>query len=78
MVSSTSGAPVAIWLHLAQAVAFVAFVGGTAAAIWNLWIVWRDKSPWTAKLFAILVLIAFVVMLKLAFGYHLIGVSGEY
>ncbi len=78
MVSSTAGAPVAIWLHLAQAVSFVAFVGGALAAIWNLWIVWRDKSPWTARLFAILVLIAFVVMLKLAFGYHLIGVSGEY
>lgn len=78
MVSATAGAPVAFWLHMAQAVSFLAFVGGTLAAIWNLWIVWRNKSPWTARLFAILVLVAFVVMLKLAFGYHLIGLSGEY
>jgi hypothetical protein len=78
MVSSTAGAPVAFWLHLAQAVSFLAFVGGALAALWNLWIVWRNKTPWTAKLFAILVLIAFVVMLKMAVGYHLIGWSGEY
>jgi hypothetical protein len=78
MVSETAGAPVAFWLHLAQAVSFLAFVGGAIAAAWNLWIVWRDKSPWTARLFAIVVLIAFLVMLKIAFSYHLIGLSGEY
>ncbi|HEY1562631.1 MAG TPA: serine hydrolase domain-containing protein [Caulobacteraceae bacterium] len=78
MVSSTAGAPVAFWLHLAQAISFLAFVGGALAALWNLWIVWRNKSPGTARLFAILLLLAFVVMLKIAFSYHLIGLSGEY
>lgn len=78
MVSSTSGAPVAFWLHLAQAAAFLGFVGGALVAAWNLWLVWREKSPWSARVFSLVLLVAFAIMLKLGISYHLIGASGEY
>jgi CubicO group peptidase (beta-lactamase class C family) len=77
-VSSTEGAPVDALLHAAQALSFVAFVGGLAAAIWNLGQTLRTPNPWFARLVAALFLLAFAMMVWIAAAYHLIGVSGEY
>jgi CubicO group peptidase (beta-lactamase class C family) len=77
-VSSTNGAPVEAWLHAAQLLALLAFVGGVIAAIWNLVLVFRTPGVWRAKLFAALLTIAFAYMLYIALAYHLIGFSGEY
>jgi CubicO group peptidase (beta-lactamase class C family) len=77
-VSSTEGAPVEALLHAAQALSFVAFVGGLAAAIWNLGQTLRTPSSWFARLVAVLLLLAFAMMVWIASAYHLIGLSGEY
>jgi CubicO group peptidase (beta-lactamase class C family) len=77
-VSSTQGAPVEPLLHIAQAVSFFAFVGGLAAAIWNLGQTLRTPSSWFARLVAVLLLPTFAMMVWIAAVYHLIGVSGEY
>jgi hypothetical protein len=77
-VSSTNGAPVDLLLHLAQALAFVGFVGGVIAAVWNLILAIRTPGAWLAKLFAVLATLAFAMMLWIALTYHLIGVSGQY
>jgi hypothetical protein len=78
LVSETTGSAVAGMLHAAQLVAFLAFAGGTAAALVNLWQVFRRKAPWSARIFAVLLLAAFAFMLWIATHYHLIGVSGQY
>ncbi len=78
LVSETTGAAVGGMLHLAQTISFVGFAGGTAIAFANLWMVWRRKADWSARIFAVLLLAAFAFMLWIAAHYHLIGMSGEY
>lgn len=77
-VSSTNGFPVAGLMRAAQLTALVAFVGGLAVAVWNLIITFRVSGAWTAKLFAVLLTVAFAYMLYIALAYHLIGFSGQY
>ena len=78
MVSETTGAAVGLMLHAAQAVSLLAFAGGAALALANLWLVVSRKADWSARLFAMLLLAAFGFMLWIALTYHLIGVSGEF
>jgi hypothetical protein len=78
LVSSTGGAPVDPLLHLAQAIAFLAFVGGFAVALWNVVLVFRTPTSWFAKLFGGLLVAAFAMLLWIALHHHLIGVSGQY
>ena len=78
-VSSTTGNSVDAILHAAQAASFLAFAGGTAAALWNLWLVFAAPGAgWFARVLAVLQTVAFLCMLNIALAYHLIGVSGEY
>ncbi len=77
LVSDTTGDNVAVFLHLAQLTALVAFAGGLIAALWNL--SWAFKSgTWFSRLYAVLLVIAFSVMLWIGLSYHLIGFSGQY
>ena len=78
LVSSTTGTPVEGLLHTAQALSFVAFAGGLLVCLWNLVLAARTRRAWGAKLFAVLVTVAFAFMLYIALTYHLIGFSGEY
>jgi hypothetical protein len=78
IVSDATGAAVGGLLHLAQTAAFLAFVGGAAAALANLWAVTTRKADWSARLFALLLAAAFGFMLWIALHYHLIGLSGQY
>ncbi|HWF78066.1 MAG TPA: serine hydrolase domain-containing protein [Caulobacteraceae bacterium] len=78
LVSETTGAAVGLILHSAQAVSFLAFAGGTAAALANLWLVFTRKAELSARIFAVVLLAAFAFMLWIALHYHLIGVSGQY
>ena len=78
LVSATTGAAVAGWLRAAQAVSFLAFAGGAALALANLWLVFAKPATLTARLFAVLLLAASGFMLWIALQYHLIGLTGEY
>ncbi len=78
-VSSTTGNSVDAILHAAQAASFLAFAGGTAAALWNLWLAFTAAgTAWFPRVLAVLQTVAFVCMLYIAFAYHLIGVSGQF
>jgi hypothetical protein len=76
-VTATNGVGVELILHAAQAVSFFAFAGGSALAVWNLVLFFRD-GDWGARLFALALTAAFVFMLWISLSYHLIGMSGEY
>lgn len=79
MVSDTTGANVDLWLHLAQFTCFVAFFGGSLAALWNLALTFRaGGASWFSKLYAVLLTAAFAMMLWIVLHYHLIGVSNQY
>lgn len=70
---STKGTNLDPLIHLAQLTCFLGFVGGFAAALWNLTLVVRPASSWFAKLFGVLLAAAFGFMLWIAFAYHMIG-----
>jgi CubicO group peptidase (beta-lactamase class C family) len=78
LVSATTGDPVGSWLRAAQATSFLAFIGGAALALANLWLVFRERSALSARVFAVLLLAASGFMLWIALQYHLIDLSGEY
>jgi CubicO group peptidase (beta-lactamase class C family) len=78
LVSATTGDPVGGWLRAAQATSFVAFLGGALLALANLWLVFRQRSDLSARVFAVLLLAASGFVLWVALQYHLIGLSGEY
>jgi CubicO group peptidase (beta-lactamase class C family) len=77
-VSSTTGASVDALLHAAQAASFLGFAGGSAAALWNLWLTFAGSGTWFERLLSVLQTAAFACMLYVAFAFHLIGVSGQY
>jgi CubicO group peptidase (beta-lactamase class C family) len=77
-VSSTEGAPVTLVLRTAQIVSFIGFVGGLAAAIWNLGQTLRAPGSWFSRLVAVAFVLAFAMMTWIAAVYHLIGLSGDY
>ncbi|HEV2532762.1 serine hydrolase domain-containing protein [Phenylobacterium sp.] len=70
---STKGANLNLLIHLAQLTCLLGFAGGLVAAIWNLTLVFKPGSSWFAKLFAVLLALAFGFMLWMCLHYHLIG-----
>jgi CubicO group peptidase (beta-lactamase class C family) len=76
-VTATNGVSVEPILHAAQVVSFLAFAGGSALALWNLALFFREGG-WGTRLFAITLTAAFCFMLWISLSYHLIGMTGEY
>ncbi len=70
---STKGANLDLLIHLSQLTCLLGFLGGLAAALWNLSQVLRPGTSWFAKLYGVLLVPAFGFMLWLALTYHLIG-----
>jgi len=78
-VSNTSGLSMDLPLHLAQLLSTIAFVGGLAAALWNLWLVFTlPASGWFPRSLAVILALAFACMLYEALFYNLIGVGAQY
>jgi hypothetical protein len=42
---------------------------------WNLWLTWRDGRNWTRKVWAVLVLLAGLLILYFAIAFHLVAMS---
>lgn len=62
-----------------QIFGFVGFVGGFVLILWNLATVWREGSRrWPAKVWSVLLALAALVILWIAFAFHLIGWGVHY
>ena len=62
-----------------QIFGFVAFIGGFALILWNLATVWRVGSRrWPAKIWSIVLALSALVVLWVAFAFHLIGWGVHY
>ena len=66
------------WLHLVQALSFIGFVGGWLVAAWNLARRVRAPGRRGARVWAVVQVLAFTMVLWVAFAYHLIGTSSGY
>jgi len=65
-------------IRFCQVFGFVAFIGGFALALWNLWSVWTGKRRWPAKLWSVVLVFSTFIVLWIAFAFHLIGWGVNY
>ncbi len=62
-----------------QIFGFVAFIGGFVLILWNLWSVWSGgRRRWPAKLWSIVLALSGVIVLWVAFAFHLISWGVHY
>lgn len=67
--------PILLILHI---LALVVFVGGAAIGLWNLYVVWTGGRSWLAKLWSVILALAFLILLYVALAYKLVGFSVNY
>jgi hypothetical protein len=74
---SSSGAPSGIGtrLLLMSGLTLLSFGGGLLAALWNAWRVFADKRSRFAKLWSVVLVLAFAVLLWIAAAFKLISFS---
>ncbi len=56
----------------------VAFVGGTAVMLWNLWTVWTDKRSWQARVWTVVLALSSIIVLWTALAFQLITFGTHY
>ena len=59
-------------IRLAQVIGIIAFIGGFALIVWNLWTVWKGTRRWPAKVWSIVLTLSALTVLWIAFAFHLI------
>ncbi|MGH8178480.1 MAG: serine hydrolase domain-containing protein [Steroidobacter sp.] len=66
------------WLWILQLLSVVVFIGGAAVGVWNAMVVVRGPRKWYAKAWAVLLALALIVTLWVAFAFHLIAFDVNY
>jgi CubicO group peptidase (beta-lactamase class C family) len=66
------------WLWLLQLLSLVVFVGGAALGVWNAFVVVRSTRKWYAKVWAVVLSLSLLVLLWVAFTFHLIAFDVNY
>lgn len=56
----------------------VAFIGGAAVMLWNLWVVWGGKRRWPAKVWTVVLALSSVIVLWIALAFKLIAFRVHY
>jgi len=65
-------------LYFVQILTIVALFGGVGIFAWDLWLVWRGKRRWTAKVWSVALLFAALTMLWVGWAFHLVGIGANY
>ena len=60
-------------VRFTQVFGVIAFIGGFALILWNLWTVWSGARRWPAKVWSIVLTLSALTVLWIAFVFHLIG-----
>lgn len=66
------------WLWLLQLASLIVFIGGAVLGVWNAWMVVRSNRSWYAKLWAVVIALSLLVLLWVAFTFHLIAFDVNY
>ena len=56
----------------------VVFVGAVIVSAWNVWLTFTDGRRWTRKLWSVLILLATLLVLYVAFTFGLLSMSVNY
>ncbi len=54
------------------------FVGGSAVALWNAWVVVRSERRWLAKVWSVVLAVACLTVLYIGIVFHIVGYSANY
>lgn len=65
-------------LWLLQIASAIIFVGAVGVAGWNLWLTWRGKQRWVARIWCILVFLVASVALYVAVEFRLLAMTVNY
>lgn len=65
-------------LWLLQIGGAVVFIGAVIVSAWNVWLTFTDGRRWTRKLWSVLILLATLLVLYVAFTFGLISMSVNY
>ena len=71
--SSTDG-----WIWLLRLLSIVVFLGAAALGVWNAMVVVRSARKWYAKVWAVVLALALLVLLWVALAFHLIAFNVNY
>jgi hypothetical protein len=66
------------WVWLMQLLSLAVFLGGAGLGVWNAWVVVRSARKWYAKVWAVLLALSLLVLLWVAFAFHLIAFDANY
>ncbi len=66
------------WLMALQLLTLVVLVGSFAISLWHARRVWTGQRRWPAKLWSLVLVVAFCTVLWVALAFHLIGFSTNY
>ena len=56
----------------------IAFVGGSVAMLWNLWVVWTGPHRWTARVWSIVLASSSLIVLWIAIAFRLLSFGVNY
>lgn len=56
-----------------QALSGVVFLGSFLIGLWHAWRVWRGNRRWPAKVWSVVLVVAFTTVLWVALAFHLVG-----
>ncbi len=65
-------------LILLRLLSGLVFIGAAAVGLWNAWLVLCSKRRWVAKVWSVVLALAFLIVLYVALIFHLIGYSANY
>lgn len=65
-------------LILVQILSILGFVGGLGLALWNLWAVLKGPSGWFGKLWAVVLVLSFAVLLWFAWNSKLLAIGTNF
>ncbi len=65
-------------LFLLHVLSIVAYVGGAAACVWAAYVVWTTPRPWMTRLWTTVLALSAIVLLWMAWIYHLLAFGSKY
>jgi CubicO group peptidase (beta-lactamase class C family) len=66
------------WIRILHVAGTIAVLAGLALAAWHLWVVWRARRRWLAKIWSVVLVLASLVLTWIAYAYHLFGIGTDY
>jgi CubicO group peptidase (beta-lactamase class C family) len=65
-------------VRFSQVFGIIAFIGGFALVLWNLWAVWSGSRRWPARLWSVVLVLSALTVLWIASAFHLISFGLNY